>query len=370
VPKVSEKVGLKVLVPLTMLIALAAWASSYSTASARSKPPRSGSYRFLVLTDAKTGAVNHSFSDINAPGALCAVADGRGGWYVGGGFTRVGDVARSYLARLKSDGSLDRAFAPRLSGWACPVLRHAGIVYTGVGFNIVALDAQSGRRIWRTATRNGALDGLAFGHGVLYVGGSFKRIGGMARDGIGALDPRTGRVTSWRVRISNRGSSAVINPLALVGDVLYLGGDFNRVNGSKRELGLAAIDVRTARPTAWAPKSKAGYYDPDSPIAIVVTHGQVIVGGSKSGFASYNARTARHLAWPLRYLGNIGAPLDLAGNTLYLSAGPGKDNNPAAVVLPRGTLSSWRPKLGSGASALAVSGDKVLVGGDFPSTPS
>jgi hypothetical protein len=369
VPKVGDRICPKVLVLACLLLALPACASSSSTYPTRSKLSGSGSsYRFLVLTDTRTGVVGRSFPDVNAPGAFCAIADGSGGWYIGGGFTRVGEVSRPRLAHLKSDGGLDRGFAPELPGsdWVGSVLRRGGTVYAGVGFNVVALDARNGKQLWRTATQRGGVDDLGFKDGVLYVSGSFNRIGGTSRDGLAALDPRTGRVTSWRIRLSNRGSSAVVGPLAFSGEVLYVGGDFDRIDGSRRELGLAAIDTRTARPTAWAPIPKAGYYDPDSPIAIVISHGQVIVGGSKSGFASYDVRTARHLGWPLRYSGSLGAPLAVLADTVYLSAGPGKDNNPAAVVLPRGSLASWRPKLGSGASAIAISGGKILVAGAFP----
>jgi trimeric autotransporter adhesin len=43
------------------------------------------------------------------------VSDGNGGWYIGGDFTAVGGVARSRIAHIKPDKSLDLTWSPFMS---------------------------------------------------------------------------------------------------------------------------------------------------------------------------------------------------------------------------------------------------------------
>jgi hypothetical protein len=61
--------------------------------------------RHLVLVNGATGAVSRAFPDVDSE-VQTAVADGGGGWYVGGDFQRVGNVARPFLAR---DGRAPRS---------------------------------------------------------------------------------------------------------------------------------------------------------------------------------------------------------------------------------------------------------------------
>jgi hypothetical protein len=61
-----------------------------------------------------SGSVNETFSEPD--GAIrCALPDGVGGWYIGGGFSNVGDVARNGLAHILADGTVDPNFNPDMS---------------------------------------------------------------------------------------------------------------------------------------------------------------------------------------------------------------------------------------------------------------
>jgi hypothetical protein len=105
---------------------------------------------------------------------------------------------------------------------------------------LVAVDARSGRPDRRFAPRvpncsicNGfaVLYGLAASDRRLYVSGHFERVAGVPRNGIAALDPRTGAIDlRWRPARARRD----ILDLALVGSRLYLGG----------RAGLYALDAR------------------------------------------------------------------------------------------------------------------------------
>ena len=226
-------------IAVALLLAIVSCTSNSPTSSTspKSLPPRE-----LVLVDAKTGAVNRDFPDIDTEDAvLAAVADGSGGWYIGGGFKLVGKVPRNGLARLRSDGSLDLEFAPRLPRDAAVVTiaRHGSVVYVGGVFEggivggVAAFDARSGRRLWQFSIPSlYQINALAFANGALYVAGNFVRIGGVARNAIAALDPRTGKPTAWRVNFS---TSASVTAFAIDHGIVYLAGGFDAIDGAKRE---------------------------------------------------------------------------------------------------------------------------------------
>ena len=122
-----------------------------------------------------------------------AVSDGHGGFYVGGSFTEVGGVARTNLAHVEANGSVDPVWNPHATT--------PGVVCCAT---VLAL-ARSGSTV--------------------YAGGSFRSVGGRARSYIAALDARTGRATAW-----NPNASAPVSALVV----------------SARPCTLAAISARSA----------------------------------------------------------------------------------------------------------------------------
>ena len=365
-----------------LLLTLPACASSSSTSSKTRARTESVAHT-LVLVDAKTGKIDSYLPDPDSQGPSSVVSDGESGWYVSGRFAHVGKIPRRGLAHLKSDGSVDTAFVPDVPRGVSlgTMLLHGGVLYTtDYGEGVFALDAKSGKSLWHTSDRGNHVMSVAFGNGVLFVGGDFARIGGAARDGIAALDPATGKPTSWQVHlsVSVAGSPAVV-ALAIVDGTVYIGGAFDRVNNFKRELGLAAVSARTGRPTSWAPRNVGVARRLESAGSLLVTHGQVLVGSAGEGFAAFDARSARALSWSGLLNGSVWA-LVSSGDTVYLGGTPGPGfsraggrpaNNLASVVLPQGRFTDWRPDLGPcrDVQAMATYGGKVLVAGYFSSTP-
>jgi hypothetical protein len=340
--------------------------------------------RYLVLIDAETGALNC------APPALSAtasVADGEGGWFIG---------SSHGLAHLASNGRVDSTFRGDL---AIPggltvtkLVRYGAVLYAGWGHGVGAFDARTGKRMW--TTRAGCRDctgasascagvcGLAVANGVLYVVGTFGAMGGAVRHGAAALDARTGRTLSWSVQMTyGRSKPSAVDlgawgpalSVAVVGDVVYLGGEFNWLNGRLRK-NLAAVSARTGQPTSWTPATRGGPVD-----AIAVADGELLVGGGRTGFAAFDARTGRRFAWPAKVWGSV-ALFASSGSTVYLggsgfagfkAVGDSDAYNLAAVRLPSGRFTSWTPYVQRYVDVvtLAVSGQTVLVGGSFRATP-
>ncbi|HYY64359.1 MAG TPA: hypothetical protein VE688_07085 [Gaiellaceae bacterium] len=156
---------------------------------------------FGVILDAKTGRALAAFR-VNNP-IRAAIPDGKGGWYIGGGFIHVNGVLRKRLAHIRADGTLDPKWRPEANG-------------NGVSVSSLA-------RIGST----------------LYVGGDFARLDRAPRLWLGAVDAATGKLLPWRPP-----RAAVNYPVLLAGtDRIYLGG-----YGVTTRSGLIALRASDGRP--------------------------------------------------------------------------------------------------------------------------
>jgi hypothetical protein len=347
--------------------------------------------RHVVLIEARTGKVDRDFPDLKGPG-LEAVSDGAGGWFVAGSSLSGGKGVETRIVRLRADGRRVPKFDLSLRGsFSIALVRSGEVLYLGGESGVAAVATRSQKLLWRTKTSSslspspiGVVTGLARGNGVVYAAGLFTRIGAVARSGFAALDAQSGKPTAWRVALDyvdiGYGASAPFGKsIAVAGGVVYIGGVFNRVGGARRNSGLAAVDPRTGRPTSWAPVRKYGpsgrpyAFEPD---AILVSHGQVLAGGG--GFSVFDARTARRLAWRERLAGTV-TTFAFSRDTVYLGgdvrygftrAGGRPANNLVSVRLPEGRFTDWLPNIApiTQVTSIAVSGDKVLVAGEFASS--
>jgi outer membrane protein assembly factor BamB len=382
--------GLRIAGSALVLVALLLSATSCGGSSARSSTAKKHAVqRGLYIINAKTGAIDESFPDVDFENyglVNAAVSDGNGGWYIGGTFSRVGDVSRNGLARLRSDGSVDPGFAPRLPKRTrvIGIVRHGNTVYIDTvpsekkhGYLdsiVAALDATSGRRLWQVPAEGASGFGnLAFANGTLFVGGyQTMRVAGIPRSGLAALDPGTGKPTSWHVHLANgRKAEGDVEAMSIENGVIYYSGFFKGTETYRENKVLGAFSIRTGKPTSWNSESTGDLYEAT---AILATHGQVLAGGK--GFAVFDARTGRIVPWSRRVKNSANA-FAVSGDTVYLSATPydgygiltrvgGKRvHNLAAVVLPSGEITNWRPMPSPipYVRALAVSGQNVLVCG-------
>ena len=73
--------------------------------------------------------------ELPAPAGACVgAADGAGGWYIGGAFTRVQGQPRRNLARLRADGTVD-AWDPGADTTVRTLARAGTVVYAGGDFS-------------------------------------------------------------------------------------------------------------------------------------------------------------------------------------------------------------------------------------------
>jgi outer membrane protein assembly factor BamB len=303
---------------------------------------------------------------------------------VSGQFTHIGTVPRPGLAHLRSSGRLDRAFAPKLPGvdsWVNTIAYHRGVVYAGGEFGVIALDARSGKRLWRASRDSwGSVSSLVFGNGVLYVGGDFAHIAGVSRDGIAALNPANGRPTPWQVVLSG-GDPGGVGQFVLGNGQVYIAGDFTSVDGARREFGIAAVSPRTGRLTPWNPRLSPVLSFALSGGLITASDHKVFIANSNE-ISAFDSRTGRHQPWEPILRGGF-STYTVSGDTVYLGGAPAEGsgfdraggkpaNDLASIVLPQGKSTNWRPDVApfTNVYCLSVSGHRLLAGGKFYSSSS
>lgn len=214
---------------------------------------------------------------VNGP-LRAVVPDGRGGWFIGGAFTRVGDSPKTNLARLNANLTLD-----------------AG---------------------WDAAVQGSTINALAIKDGVLFIGGSFQRLGGKVFNSLAGLDTGTAQVV-WDPQLSG-----TVNAMRIGGSLIYVGGNFYTVGASNRQ-NLAAIRLDTSRATDWAPQ-------PDQQVwALEVSGNNVYAGGQ------------------------------------FTVAGTKPRNRLVALDATTGVATSWNPNPNGLVRAIALSGSSLYVAGDF-----
>ena len=172
----------------------------------------------LVAVSKTSGHVLVSFPELSEDGYVemleapvrTLVADGSGGWFIGGSFTHADDRPCAGLLHVTRAGRIDSRFCRRI---------------------------------------NRAVRALFLLEDTLYVGGSFTKIGKQERHGLAAFSARTGELLQWAPVLGpatrkefhgNPASIATANVIVGSDEVLYVGGFFGTVDHEPRRH-LAAI---------------------------------------------------------------------------------------------------------------------------------
>ncbi|MGH8976535.1 MAG: PKD domain-containing protein, partial [Acidimicrobiia bacterium] len=173
---------------------------------------------------------------------------------------------------------------------------------------ILAYDLTTGALVesWAPALNGQGLELAVSSDGSrIFVGGDFDRVNGTVRSRIAALDAQTGALLPFNPSANSR-----VDALAVNGNTLYYGGDFSTVGnnnvGFEPRGRLAAVDATTGARLPWAPSA-------DRIVNALVVHpasGRVIVGG---GFNTLNGTQQ----WGMGSLDGVsGAVLPWAANTV------------------------------------------------------
>jgi hypothetical protein len=349
-------------------------------------PARLGAAGVLRTRDRAFAA---HFPDVSGV-VYAAVADGHGGWYLGGSFTTVGGASRPNLAHVLSSGRVARWSPHPNAPVRALTLTHSGLVVAGdfttmsgqPARHLVSLALRTGHVRWDAALDDSALSlALSADRRTVYVGGAFTHARLTARPRLLALNARSGR-------LDRRFHPVVDEPvraLAVDGKNVWLGGDFTSVAGQPHRH-LAVVT------TSGTPRRSPG--TDGAVLALTIDHGhhRVFVAGSfghvaglsRPRLAAVSTATGKlgriHLTHPsgdVRALGISHGSLILAGDfqDSPVKTAPGvlaqiPLNSTAvrhAVPFEAAPASMTRDSRdGGGVYALATGpSGRVLVGGDF-----
>ncbi len=181
---------------------------------------------------------------------------------------------------------------------------------------------------WQT---NGVVATLAYGNGVVYLGGSFTAVrppgaapgtGEVARSYLAAFDASSGELLDFNHRLDRRVTGLYVSP---DGSRLYVGGDFLSVDGVSRRK-AAVFSTATGELTSW-----------------------------KVGFNG-----------PVRAFHEIGSTVYAGGG---FSTVKGMARTGVAAISTGGELRAWAPQLDGRVRAItsAPDGSRVVIGGPFSS---
>ena len=329
-------------------------------------------------------------------GVRAVAADGAGGWYIGGRFSHVGGIARTNLAHILADHSVDANFNPPIDGMVDALAISGPTIY--VAGNFATIDGQTRNNIAALNTADGSVtafnpnaDGevltlaVSDDGSIVYAGGSgFTTIGGQPRAALAALDATTGTATAtFDPSPAGFSGAANVYALAVSGSTLYVAGTFVSIGGSPRasiaalSLGGATDGVAVA---AFDPSpSYFGCSFCSSIVALAVSGSIVYAGGSfdtmagqpRNNLAGLNMADGSVTAFDPNPDANI-LGLAAAGGTVYVGGGfrtiGGQTRHYiAALDAADGAASGFAPETNGSVSTIAVSASGVYLGGLFSS---
>jgi trimeric autotransporter adhesin len=353
-----------------------------------------------AAVDTSTGMIVAKGKVLYVTGAVNAVAsDGKGGWYIGGSITKVGNSARDLLAHIKSDGSLDENWSFAISGTLKvinKIVASGDSIYVGGKFTQItdAVATYSRTHLARlksdgtvdpawfpTPTGTGAaVNALALSGSTLYVGGKFTSIGGLTQNHLAGVSTSTGAgISGWDPGLS---SGNEVYAVAVSGSTVYVGGSFSTIGTQSRNY-MAGLNVSDAHANSFDPNPIL----PVTDIAVSKDGNTVFAAGLFFGFSgtvvSIGGVSRDYLAaldasngtgigsWnpapdgPVNSMAISGDTLYVGGNISTIGGSSRKYAAALATDTSAVTVRDWAPTTETTVNAVAVSGSKAYVGGSF-----
>ena len=286
-----------------------------------------------------TGAPIPAFSKVHGV-VFAATPDNKGGWYIGGNFTNVDNIARNNLAHINSDNTLDLNFNLNVNGTV----------------RVLSLDS----------TNN-----------LLYAGGDFTSIdGGTTRNHLASFNATSGAITSFDPNMDN---AVYALSLDSTNNLIYAGGVFTSVNGGATRNYLASFNTTSGAVTSFNPNMNSKVYA----LSLDSTNNLIYAGGyftsvngsiTRNYLASFNVTSGAVSSFDPN-LNNVVYALSLesTNNLLYAGGvftsvnGNTTRNHLASFNVTSGAVTSFDPNLSSGVYALSfdTSNNLLYAGGGF-----
>lgn len=256
--------------------------------------------------------------------------------YVGGDFTAINGTARNRLASFDINNFTLNTFNPNANKKVWAIAADGDTVYAGGEFDnifgatykkIAQFNNTTGavNTTWKPDVLNGNIRAIAFDSTYVYIGGTFQIVSGFSVGGFAKLLKIDGNPTVRDVWPED--NSAGFRTLVMDGNYLYFGGNFNyySADNSFRHRMIGRYNTLTDKiDTTWVTASKSIVN------TILPMGGEVYVGAGENGMIG--GKNAKGLAI-----------IDTTTNALI----------------------PFDAKLNNNVNSVALSGDKLYIGGDF-----
>lgn len=364
---------------------------------------------FGTVGDAKVQNVAHVLPDGSvdktwnpAPNAsVNAVVRSGAHVYLGGSFSQVGGKPRAKLTRVSASGvgAPDTTWIPDAAATSIDVLALRGTTLYVGGTNLGDIRGQACPGLCRLSTTasnvatavdaawqitpgfGGAIRTLAFSADAVYVGGRFGFNDGLIqRDALAKVSLTSAAVdTAWDPQPEPGSGPTDIRALQVVGSQVYIGGDFNRIDG-QNIAGLARVSATGAGDVdgGWQPQPYAV-----NDIAVIGSDVYAVgrfteVGPLSPVTRRYAAKFstaagAATAAWSPGFNNYVNEVVGTPGGNVLLggeftSAGPSNVERFSVARFDAGGRldTTWNPMVHGKVSALATNGSSVFIGGDYP----
>lgn len=342
--------------------------------------------RNLAALNLVSGAVGSLIG--NANGMVRTLVSDESTLFVGGDFGRIGPLPseRKHVAAFDVASGALLSFDPGSDARVRALALAGNRLYVGGEFNqlagaqrlgLGAVDKGVGTIVGEFDPEvDGYIHALAASESKIYAGGATSLEGGDYNgDHAIALDP-AGHRLPWHANVSD-----YVSTIALTEERVFLGGSFTSTNARRRS-DLAALDLGTGRPTAWAPRVPSEFHSSTASgsteiLDMVQVDDAVYLAGGfdhingvpRQGLAAVDAQSGATLPWDPEVDGLVSA-LAIADGVAYFGGGFGTIGGHAqphagAVDLASGTLIPWKATVEGRVLAVAASGGRVYLGGEF-----
>ena len=267
-----------------------------------------GQKRIHVAAVAADGVLTSWAPAVSGP--VFGVARQGAATYLVGNFSAVNGTARTFAAAVDANGAL-LPWAPTLNDRPVSVIAPASKVYLGGWFSSVNSTARTGVAVVDPTTAaldtsfdaqlNGAVRTMTLDGSSLYVGGDFSEAGGTSHGYVAKLSASTGAADNGFTAYTETGNKIwpFLESIAVIGNRLYLGGYFGKINGEARDY-VGAVDKTTgALDTTWNPGSSGWVFaltpaTDDSVLYLGTNNGSV---GGAVGVAAVDPVTGAVSSW-------------------------------------------------------------------------
>ena len=331
--------------------------------------------------------------NVNSTVNALALDATNGAVYATGAFTTVGGLTRNRLAAVWTSTGQPADWNPSANSTGRTLVLDSGEVVAGGDFTTIGPGERGGwarfglapavqSPSYLTAVRavTGATAANVYATAVigntLYVGGDFTSVGTVPRRRLAAFDLTTNTLTSWNPSVDNLVRTITVDAAS---NLVYAGGDFVVVNYTTTRNRVAAFPTVTGTATSFDPNSN----NTVRALALDATRGLLYAGGD---FTTVNGGTARNRivalststatasTWDPNSASSVFAlAIDASNNVVYAGGsfttvnGATTRNRIAAFDATTGTTTAWDANANNTVRALALDpvAGSLYAGGDF-----